>query len=127
MTPEVPNVLTELAGLVMRNGAPDIAEGERQSSLTLAAMLLSVAAEVWDNAAEHLVQENRALAVLLDDAASETSLQLSALRAENARLRARLIAAHIAAEEAGDAAREAAIWAELVASTERRRLSISSI
>jgi hypothetical protein len=127
MTPEVPNVLAELAGLVMRNGAPGIAEGERQSSLTLAAMLLSVAAEVWDDAAEHLVQENRALARLLDDDASETSLKLSALRAENARLRARLIAAQIAAEEAGDTAREAAIWAELVASTERRKLSISSI
>jgi hypothetical protein len=127
MTPEVPNVLTELAGLVMHNGAPGVAEGERQSSLTLAAMLLSVAAEVWDDAAEHLVQENRALARLLDDAASETTLKLSALRAENSRLRARLIAAHIAAEEAGDTAREAVIWAELVASTERRKLSISSI
>ncbi len=127
MTPQVPNVLAELAGLAMRNAAPDVAEGERQSSLTLAAMLLGVAAEVWDGAAEHLVRENRALAVLLDDSASEASLQLSALRVENARLRARLIAAHIAAEGAGDQAREAAIWAELVASTERRKLSISSI
>ena len=127
MTPEVPNVLAELAGLVMHNSAPGIAEGERQSSLTLAAMLLSVAAEVWDDAAEHLAQENRAMARLLDDVASEASLKLSALRAENARLRARLIAAHVAAEAAGDAAREAAIWAELVASTERRKLSISSI
>jgi hypothetical protein len=127
MTPQVPNVLAELAGLVMHNGAPEVAAGERQSSLTLAAMLLSVAAEVWDAGAEHLVQENRALAVLLDDGASEASLRLSALRAENARLRARLIAAHIAAEQAGDTAREAAIWAELVASTERRKLSISNI
>ena len=127
MTPQVPNVLTELAGLVLHKSAPGIAEGERQSSLTLAAMLLSVAAEVWDAAGENLVQENRALALLLDDVASETTLKLSALRVENARLRARLIAAHVAAEQAGDVAREAAIWAELVASTERRKLSISSI
>jgi hypothetical protein len=33
----------------------------------------------------------------------------------------------VAAEAAGDAARETAIWPELVASTERRKLSISSI
>ncbi len=127
MTPQVPNVLAELAALVMRNGAPEVPAGERQSNLTLAAMLLNVAAEVWDGSAEHLAQENRALAILLDDVASEASLRLSALRAENARLRGRLIAAHVAAEAAGDAAREAAIWAELVASTERRKLSISSI
>ncbi|MGZ3377085.1 MAG: hypothetical protein ACXU8S_10850 [Phenylobacterium sp.] len=127
MTPEVPTVLSELALLVMKNAAPDMPEGERQSSLGLAAMLLGVAAEVWDGAADNLVRENRALAALLDDSASEADLRLSALRAENARLRAGLIDAHVAAEQAGDAAREAAIWAELIASTERRKLSISTI
>jgi len=127
MTPDIPTVLRELAGLSLRNAAPETPEGERQNALTLAAMLLGVAAEVWDSAAENLVQENRAIAVLLGDIASEASLRLSALRAENARLRGLLIAAHIAAEEAGDVAREAAIWAELIASTERRKLSISSI
>ena len=127
MTPGVPIVLADLAGLVMRNGAPDVPAGERQSQLTLAAMLLSVAAEVWDGAADQLVRENRALAALLDDAAAEDDLKLSGLRAENARLRARLIAAQVAAEEAGDPDRQAAIWSELVASTERRKLSISSI
>ena len=89
--------------------------------------VLGVAAEVWDGAAENLVQENRALARLLDDAADETSLRLSALRAENERLRARLITEHIAAEASGDAARLDAIWAELIASTERRKLSISTV
>jgi hypothetical protein len=127
MTPQIPKVLAELAGLVLHNAAPDVAAGERQSSLTLAAMLLSVAAEVWDSAAEQLVQENRALADLLNDTASEADLRLSVLRAENARLRARLIAAHVEAEQVGHAGREAAIWAELVASTERRKLSISTI
>ena len=127
MTPGVPIVLADLATLVMRNGAPDVPPGERQSQLTLAAMLLGVAAEVWDGAADHLVRENRALAALLDDAAAEPDFKLSTLRAENARLRGRLIATQVAAEEAGDTARQAAIWAELLESTERRKLSISSL
>ena len=127
MTPDVPTVLREMAALSMRSAAPDMPKGERETALSLAAMLLSVAAEVWDGAAENLVRENRAIAALLGDEASEASLRLSALRAENAHLRSLLIAAHVAAEEAGDAKREAAIWAELIASTERRKLSISSI
>ena len=127
MTPQVPTVLSELALLAMRNAGPGVPDGERQNELTLTAMLLGVAAEVWDAAAEHLVRENRALAALLNDGAGEADLRLSVLRAANARLRGRLIAAHIAAEQAGDTARDAAIWAELIASTERRKLSISSI
>lgn len=90
-------------------------------------MLLTIAAEVWDGAAHRLVEENRALAALLDDAAAESDLRLSALEAENRRLRAGLIEAHAAAEAAGDTAREDAIWAELRASTERRKLSISLV
>ena len=127
MTPEVSSVLSELAGLLVRNAAPDVPDAERASALGLSSMLLALAAEVWDGAAENLVQENRALAALLDDTTSEASLNLSALRAENARLRARLIQAHIAAEKAGDTAREEAIWAELRASTERRKLSVSLV
>jgi len=127
MTPEVPSVLSELAALLVRNAAPDVPDAERASALGLSSMLLALAAEVWDGAAENLVQENRALAALLDDIAAEASLNLSALRAENARLRARLIQAHIAAEKAGDTAREEAIWAELRASTERRKLSVSLV
>jgi len=127
MTPDVPSVLYELAQLLLRNAQPGVPDAERANALTLSAMLLSLAAEVWDGAAENLVQENRALAVLLDDAAAEGDLRLTALRAENARLRGRLIEAHVAAEAAGDAARDAAIWAELVASTERRKLSISLV
>ncbi|HEX4096148.1 MAG TPA: hypothetical protein VHX64_05430 [Caulobacteraceae bacterium] len=127
MTPQVPSVLAEFAGLLLRNADPQVPAAERGSTLTLAAMVLSVASEVWDGAAEHLVQENRALAALLGDASSEASLRLTALRAENARLRGRLIAAQVAAEEVGDAARQDAIWMELRASTERRLLSISLV
>jgi hypothetical protein len=127
MTPDVPSVLSELAQLLLRNAAPDVPDGERANALGLSSMLLALAAEVWDGAAENLVQENWALAALLHDAAAESDLRLSTLRAENARLRGLLIKAHIAAEQAGDAAREDAIWAELRASTERRKLSISLV
>ena len=87
MTPEVPAVLSELAQLLARNAAPGVPDAERSNALTLASMLLALAAEKWDGAAETLVQENRALASLLGDRAAEESLRLSALRAENARLK----------------------------------------
>ena len=127
MTPSVPSVLIEMASLVARNADPATPPAERASALGLASMLLMLAAEVWDGAAARLVKENRALAALLPDTASEADLRISALRAENDRLRARLIAEHIAAEQAGDSARLEAIWAELLASTERRKLSVSLV
>jgi hypothetical protein len=116
-------VLVELAALMARNAEPGVPEAERANSLRLSAGLLAMAAEQADGAAHQLVAENRALAVLLDDTAAEADLRLSVLGAENDRLRARLIEAHTAAEQASDAARQDAIWAELVASTERRKLS----
>ena len=127
MTPSVPSVLSELAQLLLRNAAPGVPDAERANALTLSSMLLSLAAEVWDGAAEALAQENRALAALLGDAAAEADLRLSALGAENARLRTRLIEAQIAAETAGDIPRQDDIWAELRASTERRKLSVSLV
>jgi hypothetical protein len=123
MTPQVPSVLAELSALIARNAEPGVPEAERANSLRLSAGLLAMAAERWDGAAHQLLIENRALAVLLDDTAAEVDLRVSALMTENARLRARLIAAHVAAEQSGDVARQNAIWAELIASTERRRLS----
>ena len=56
MTPEVPAVLMELAGLLMRNAQPGVPEPERASDLSLSAMLLIVAAETWDKAAHVLVE-----------------------------------------------------------------------
>jgi hypothetical protein len=127
MTPEVPAVLYEMAALLVRNAVPGVPDAERASALTLSSMLLVVAAEVWDAAAQNLVQENRELANLLGDDAAEGDLHLSVLRAENSRLRAGLIAAHIAAEDADDQTRQDAIWAQLRTSTERRLLSISLV
>jgi len=127
MTPEVPAVLAELAAVVARNAAPGVPEPERASELGLTAMLLGLAAEVWDGAAARLVEENRALRALLSDTGADEDLRLSKLKAGNDRLRAALIEAQIAAEQAGDQARQEAIWAELRASTERRKISVSLV
>jgi hypothetical protein len=127
MTPSVPSVLSELANLLMRNAAPGVPDAERASALGLSAMLLNLSAEVWDGAAQNLVEENRALRALLGVAGQDDDLRISALRLTNDRLRAQLIEAQIAAEASGDSARQDAIWAELRASTERRKISISLV
>lgn len=127
MTPEVPAVLAQLAQVAARNAAPGVPDAERASDLAITAMLLTLAAEVWDGAAVRLVEENRALRALLGQAGGDDDLRLSALTAENHGLRAKLIEAHIAAEQSDDAARQDLIWAELLASTERRKLSVSLV
>lgn len=127
MNPKVPQVLAELSGLLMKNAAPDAPAAERASDLGLSAMLLAVAAEMWDRQAAILVEENRAIRALLGEAGADGDLRISALQAENDRLRAALIDAHAAAEAAVDAARQDAIWAELAAATGRRRLSTAPV
>jgi hypothetical protein len=127
MNPRVPPVLAELAGLMLKNAMPGVPEAERASDLSLSAMLLMVAGEMWDRQAHILVEENRAVRALLGEAGADADLHISALQAENDRLRGALIEAHAAAEAAGDTARQDAIWAELVASTERRRLSTAPV
>lgn len=127
MTPEVPAVLAELAALLMKNADPAVPPAERASDLGLSAMLLGLAAEVWDGAAHNLVEENRAVRALLGEAGDDADLRLSALTAENRRLREALIERHAAADAAGDVATCEAIWAELIRSTERRRLSTAPV
>jgi hypothetical protein len=127
MNPPVHAVLAELAGLMIKNAAPSVAPAERASDLGLTAALLGVAAEMWDRQAAILVEENRCVRALLGESGDDADLRLSVLQAENDRLRGALITAHAAAEAAGDAAREAAIWAELAASTERRKLSTAPV
>ena len=127
MNPSVPAVLAQLAAICGKNAMPGVPDAERMSDLGLSAMLLGLAAEVWDGAAQNLVVENRRLRALLGEPGEDDDLRLSRLKAENDRLRALLIAAHVAAEQAGDAARQDEIWAELLASTERRKLSVSLV
>jgi len=148
MKPDVAQVLADLAGRVARNAAPQIPPAQRAGELGLSAMLLGLAAEMWDGAAEILVQENAALRTLLASGARvsqdnarrrwlvelagsrDGSLRLSALQNANAELRVALIALHAELERRDDAearSLEADIWRELVAGAERRRLAGSPI
>lgn len=127
MNPRVPPVLAELAGLLLKNAMPGVPEPERASDLSLSAMLLMVAGEMWDRQAHILVEENRAIRSLLGEAGADENLRISALQAENDRLRSALIEAQATAEATGDEQRQEAIWAELAASTERRRLSMAPV
>jgi hypothetical protein len=90
-------------------------------------MLLMVLGETWDRQAHVLVEENRAFRGLLAVAGEDADFHLSALQAQNDRLREALIALHEAAEASGDVALQDRIWAELVASTERRRLATAPV
>ena len=65
MTPAVSQVLADLAGRVARNAAPNVPAADRAGELGLSALLLGLAAEMWDGAAEILVQENTDLRALL--------------------------------------------------------------
>ena len=139
MTPAVPAVLAEIAGLAVRNAMPDVHPADRASSLGLSAALLAMAAEVWDGAAARLVEENRAVRALLARAGEvgldfaelasgdDADLRISSLQAGNDALRAALIELHAGAEAKGATGLEADIWAELVASTERRKMAASPV
>lgn len=127
MTPPTPDVLRELAALLLRNAAPGVPDGERANALGLSATLLNIAAETWDAAAHNLVAENRAFRVLLAETGADTDLRLSALQAENNRLRTALIALQTRAEADGDLALQDRIWRELIAATERRRISTAPV
>ena len=127
MTPNVPDVLLELAGLLVRNAAPDVPPSERASNLSLSAALLGILAETWGGQAAILVEENSAFRALLGQDGIDADLRLSALQAENDRLRAALITLQIGAEANRDTAMQDRIWAELAASTERRKLSTSPV
>ena len=135
MIPSVSAVLIDLAGKVAGGAAPDMNPVDRASTLGLSAMLMGLAAEAWDSAAHHLVMENRAIRRLLAQGAAyvapppeapEEDFRLSALAAENGRLKGALITLH-AAVEGRDTALNDAIWAELRASTERRKIQGSAV
>lgn len=135
MIPTLPEVLADLAAQVARNAAPNVHPAERAGTLGLSAALLGMAAESFDNAADLLVKENRALGELLRRAGRSVEpaaddFTVSGLSAANARLRADLIALQIEVEGRQDPeaqALEADIWALLVRSTEVRRRSGSPV
>jgi hypothetical protein len=144
--PEVPKVLEVVAAKLLFEVAPNITPSYRQSSIGVTAMLLGMVREEWDRAAARRVEENAALRALFRDAAgaisdtdlrrrleaaaasSDTSLLVSELERGNDALRALLIELHAHVEEQPGAASRAiedAIWRELSASTERRKVALA--
>jgi hypothetical protein len=122
MSPAIPAVLAEVAGLLLREAMSGAAPDKAQD-LALSAALVGMVVEGFDGHVHRLVEENRAVRVLLGETGEDSDLHVSALTGENHRLRALLIARHAAAEAGGDTALVEAIWAELAASAERRRVS----
>ncbi len=127
MIPPVPTVLFELAGLMIRNAQADVPTAERAADLGIAALLLMVAAETWDSRAHILVEENRAIRALLGETGEDPDLRLSALTAENNRLRSGLVELQSRAEAQGDVILQDRIWDELRLSTERRRIAAAPV
>ncbi len=143
MTPAPKDVLDEIAKSLLREVGPHVADAYALSVLQRATLLLQVVAGRLDTAAQTLFEENAALRTLfarayvlvrneplkaqLAEAQADTStrvvdLTVSALEADNAKLRTVLIALHAHAEsEPALAGLEQDIVRELVVSTERRR------
>jgi hypothetical protein len=147
MKPDVARVLEVMTGSLMVDVAPNVAPSYRQASVFANALLLTSIREELDRIAERRVDENRALRALFTDAAPdvadaalrarlaeaaaapEASLRISALDARNAALRQLAIELHayVEGQDAPAARRiEAALWRELAASTERRKLGLQA-
>jgi hypothetical protein len=143
--PEVSHALERMLQALLGEVAPAVQPAYRQASVAMHAMLLAAIREEVDRAAARRVEENGALRELFASAAPmvadaalrerlaaaaagrDPSLLVPALDAANAALRALLIELHAHVERLeGAAARgvEDAIWRELAASTERRKLSL---
>jgi hypothetical protein len=143
--PDPAHVVERVLQSLLLEIAPAVQPSYRQASVTMHAMLLSSVREEMDRAAARRVEENAALRALFAEAAptlrdaalrerlaaaartQEASLRVPDLEAGNVALRGLLIElhAHVEALEGPEARRiEAAIWRELAASTERRKLSL---
>jgi hypothetical protein len=146
MKPDPAKVLEVSLQTLVGEIAPAVSPKYRQSTVGMLAMLLQGTREELERAVARRVEENAAMralfargAALATDAAlaaqlalaargADPSLLVSALDAENRRLRALLVSLHAHVETLGgpDArALEADLWRELAASTERRRLSFA--
>ena len=146
MKPDVDRVLQLLSEPLMFDLAPKLQDGYAQSTAQITAMLLTAATEEWDRGAQRRFDENAAIRALFREALgvvgrpalrsdleaslkpSDANIRISALERENNELRRVLIQLHAHVEELeGEAARslEDGIWAELLESTVRRKISIA--
>ncbi|MGH0035940.1 MAG: hypothetical protein ACQGVK_13015 [Myxococcota bacterium] len=145
MTPRLDRFLEVAAAHLMVHTAPALGPGYEQASVMILGLLLQAVREEAERSAARRVEENGVLRSLFRDALPlvgdpalrdrlasaaaerDEDLAISALERSNSGLRALLVELHALVEETeGEAARrmEEAIWAELAASTERRRSSI---
>jgi hypothetical protein len=144
MTPDIRSIISDLAARMGMTFAPDLKSPYLAGSAGLTAGVLMMVAEEGDRTAHRLVEENRAIRALFNQAAAvsppadlaarltslaagaDEDLRISALQAANNALRAALTDLHAHVEtQSGDAAKalDRAIWSELTASTERRAFS----
>jgi hypothetical protein len=144
--PDVGKLLEIVAGRLVFEIAPNVQPSYRQSSVGLTGMLLGMVREEWERSAARRVEENAALRDLFARAAGrvadtdlrrrleaasagkDASLLISQLEESNVALRALLIELHAyveAHDEPWARAVDGEIWRELVASTERRRFTLS--
>lgn len=145
MKPEPAHALERLMQALLGDVMPNVQPSYRQASVMANAMMVGAMREEIDRAAARRIEENAALRALYADAApvvkdsalrervaaaarsSDASLLVPALDESNRALRTLLIELHAHIEQLpGDAARrvDAAIWKELAASTERRKLGL---
>jgi hypothetical protein len=145
MKPDPGHFLGVAAAQLMMGIAPSLGTSYEQSNATMMAVMLMAVGEELERAAARRVEENRETRRIFAEAVSvvtdgnlrsklegaareqETSFAISDLERTNGELRALLIQLHSHIEELKtEPARriEAMIWRELVASTERRRLSM---
>jgi len=139
MKPTVPHVAGELARRLRTEILPELT-GFPANVVGMGAELIDMIGQQWDSAAANLVAENRAFravlargGALLGDAAltaagqgADEDLRISALTAQNDRLRAALIPLHARIEDTpGDDARalEDAIWSALRDSVQARQIA----
>ena len=145
MKPEASHALERVMQSLLTELMPAVQPAYRQASVAMQAMMLASVREELDRAAARRVEENRALRSLFAEAApavtdaalrerlaaaaatADDSLLVPALEEGNRALRSLLIElhAHVEGLAGGEARRlEAAIWRELAASTERRKLGL---
>lgn len=143
MKPDIDRFLDVAAAYLMMELAPTLGSSYAQSNVGILGMMLAAVREEFGRAAARRIEENRALRHLFAEAAprvkddalrqrlldaaqsDDADFTVSALERSNAALRQTLIDLHTHAEgldtpEARGI--EAAVWRELAASTERRRL-----
>jgi hypothetical protein len=145
--PDPQRVLEQLAQRLLTDVLPNVQPRYRQTSVAILAGLALAAREELDRAAARRVEENTALRALFTRAATvvtdaalaarlaeaaagrDESLLVPALEASNCALRGLAIALHAHVESLATPAARAldeALWAELEAGVERRRLSSSA-